>query len=87
MVKIKIGKYIIESNGRAYEVYKPVSPSLEAKSQKTGKSNVQYYTTMESVLKSLPERMAMTESNATTLSELLSEIKTYHLSIIMALQK
>jgi len=32
-MKIQVGAYVIESNGRCYEVYKPVRPGKDAKRQ------------------------------------------------------
>lgn len=74
-MKIKVGKYVIESNGRCYEVYRPVASK---KTNRINKGNVQYYVTIESMLRCLPERMAMTESNASTLEELLRDVRSYH---------
>ncbi len=77
-MKIEVGNYVIESNGRCFEIYKPVQPGKDAKSQDYKKTNQQYYVTMEAMLKSLPVRMVMTESEATTLAELLRDTKNHH---------
>jgi hypothetical protein len=79
-MRIEIGKYVIESNGRGYECYKPVYPG---KKDKKGHEIVyhrkqQFYSDIESLLKSLPERMVMSETDTTTLSGLLDEIKRYN---------
>ena len=38
-MKIQIGNYIIESNGRCFEVYKPAKPGKDAKRQDLFKTN------------------------------------------------
>jgi len=54
MMKIKVGNYIIESNGRCYEAY---LPKKYGKQDRIKKTKTQYYVTMESMLKCLPERI------------------------------
>ena len=86
-MKIKIGKYVISSNGRGYELYKPVKPGKDAKNQNIQHKNQQYYSALETLLKCAPERIVMAESDASTLAELLGEIRSYHRMIEMAINK
>lgn len=83
MIRIKIGKYTIDPFGKGWRV------SIEKGLSKLGhmvRADTQYYTNIETMLKALPDRMAMRQSDAETLSELLRDMRSYQSEIEFALK-